>query len=375
MRNKFVVVALASMLLLSNSVNVFAKEQTDDVMRVNLSKTGITVDSDQEIEEDYAGQYAYDGIDYVYAQATFGKNQFAIKRSEFGKLMTCAYKYGTPEENFVAYRESTEIDDVDSVVNEPVLPEKDSRTPWNEWTQEQWSSYEEWVKDFAPDDYQRELLSYYSATEIFAYYMGYGYTIDEVAFTDYLNHKKASETPSEPTGDSTVSENTVDKNSAISYTRLIIRYELDSMYCRESVFCVTQDSMEDMLKALQEFENWTGNEDITNPNAYQAGKYFFEVGTLDEHITDIESIDKSIGSKAYKFLKENNEDLALLDKTDLNEDYYKIKVCVLQKNKPISVEMLVKKNVAMTLLSKYLPSSSEDLSPVKNEQVADNAKG
>ena len=366
-----VVLTLISALFFANSAVAFA-EPTESI-QINLSPAGISYDTGEDAGIDYESHYAYDGEDYVYSQVTFGKDQYAVNRSEFGKLMNLAYRYGTPEEYFVAYRESTELDDVSVITKEPVLPEKDTSMPWVEWTSEQWQAYEAWEKEFQPDDYQNKLLGQFSPVEIYSYYMGLGYTIDEFAFSEYFKQKEEYDSLGLT---SSVSENSVNEKKSISYTRMIIQYELDSMYDREFVFCVTEDNMKDLGKELESFSQWSDEDmDVTNPNAYVPGKYFFEIGSLDEHMIDVEKVDKATGTKAYRYLKERNEDISLTDDNGLEEEYYKVKVCVLQKGKPASVEMLVKKNVAMTLLSKYLPNNNSNVKTKAIEQPADNAKG
>lgn len=382
MKKKLVAFMLASCLM-CQGISVYASGGSDS-MKITVGQTGASITSDSSSEIDYEEQYAYSGKDYVYAKVTFGKKEYAINRSDFGSLMSTAYQYGTPEENFVAYRESEEIEDVEAVVNpEPVL-EKDEETPWDYWTQEDWDIYDEWAKDFVPTEYQQELLSEYSLVQLFCYYYDFGYYIDENAFWEYRSAKEKYDNEKESTTSSKTTSQTDSKSNSksssvteVKYTKMTIAYELDSMYDRTMVFCITADDMSGLSDSLNNYPLWTGDEDIKNPNAYKAGKYFFEIGTADRHISDIADVEKSVGAKAYKYAKGKKvkmdvEDLAFVDSS---EEYYRIRICTLQGKKPASNEFIITKTTAMMLLSNYLPNDTESPAKEKTGEIADGTKG
>ena len=371
MKTKMLAFALSGFVLLS-SLPVYAASTSNNDVSITIGSEGISVDEGSEAV-DYEKEYAYSGPDYVYAKVTFKGEKYAVKRSQYGTLMSKMASYATPEEYFVGYT-TTSSSPAQQVVQEPTPPDWDRRTPWDSWGDDMWLKYYDWADNFKPNAFQKQLLDYYSTVELYAYYIGQ-YSIDEVEYMEYL---KAVEAYKKGTSYSTVSQ-PVETQTSIPFEKIEIQYDLFSIYNHAKTYCVTSDNysnIESFLKKCDIFSASTS--DTTNPNAFQSGKYYFEFGTLNDKVTEYVGIDKDTATKAVKFIS-SNKIASLKSISDSDKDnVYIVRVCTKVNNKNQDKTFYLEKDKAMKLISDYLGSNTKlnekDLTAIATVEE-DDAKG
>lgn len=339
---------VAGTVMLSSGLTSFAAPKT---VNITIGNDGVVVDDDTTATADnYEENYAYDGQDYVYAKVTFQGKSYAVNRSEYGTLLRKANTYGTVQENFIGYN-TTQVTE-QKKLEKPDPPDWDRRTPWDSWTDDDWLAYYAFAESFTPNSWQKKLLEYWSDVEIYAYYIG-EYTIDENAYKEYLDAVDAYNNQKNST-------TTVEKNTPVAYEEMRIYKDLFSIYNNESVYCITSDCYSDMqsyLSKLKEFSESTT--DITNPNAFVQNKYYFEIGDMNEKITEYSNVEQKKAKKAVKFISENN--ISSVDKLSAEEQssLYKVRVCTKTNKKMYDKTFYLTKEKAMSLLSDYLGSNTK----------------
>lgn len=349
MKRKRILLMVAGILALS-SMPVSAAPQIQVTMEdEETDKT--------EGQDDPEIEYAYSGKDYIYARADYGADSYAVGRKAYGSFLKRLNGIGTTEEFFSP---SMIVKEDGEAVKEDVLV-KDTSTPWNDWSDEQWDEYIGWVRDFIPDAWQETLLKYYSEQEIFAYYMGYGYTIDEWAVKEQALIDEAKENGTyEP--EMTVSEE--------PYEKVIVTYDLDSMYEKTVTYCITEDKIPELDKLLSDFGEFDEKTaDITDPNTFLLNRYHFEIGSMDEYITSYRKVEAADAKKAVAYLNKNK-----LPADDADEDSYKVRVRTKNNKKNAEKIYTISHDAFITLISKYLGTNSDRREEYHN-YVADDAKG
>ena len=377
MKKRILAFALSGLALLS-SVPVYAASSNSS-LNVTIGSEGLTVDSEDDNEEseaiDYEKEYAYDGEDYVYAKVTFKGKSYAVNRSDYGSLISTAEAYGTSSDYFVGYTTTTsQTQTTTETLTEPDPPDWDRRTPWDDWDDDMWLEYYEWADNFTPDDYQKKLLDYYSTVELYAYYIGQ-YSIDEGEYMEYVkaveDYQKGIATTS-----TTQSEETT-TTTPVNYENLVIQYDLFSIYSRSKTYCITADNYAAVTSFLNNCEIFNANKaKTTNPNAFQSGKYFFEIGTTSERMTEYVGVDKDTATKAIKYISSHKIKSIKSMTDEEKEDVYVFRVCTKKNNKNQDKAFYLKKADALVVISDYLGSntkaSEKDLVVVEEE---DDAKG
>lgn len=334
-------------------------------IEIDIEKDKVSVQKDETI--DYEKEYAYDGKDYTYAKISYLGKEYAVPRSEYWKVLQMLDVYGITEENYASFVKvevvKSEPSKQEKKTQEAVPPVKDTRTPWNEWSDEMWNSYTAYAQSFEPDEWQKSLLEYYSLTEIYAYYMG-GYTIDEGAYRAYLD-AKANGTSNVVTEDDSEDEEVTENVS--QYNKLYVTANLFSLYDNEKVYYVDTCNSKDVKTTLSEFEYFNEETvDTKNPNAFVEGEYYFEIGTADDHVTEYLNVKESDAKQAVQFVNKNKiKDTDQLSKKEW-DSIYKVRICTLRKNgSEYDKTCELKYEDAMTLISTYLKSNTK----VKGSQL------
>lgn len=330
-------------------------------VNIDIDMNSVSVEKEESI--DYEKEYAYEGEDYIYAKVSYLGKEYAVPRSEYWKIIQMMDGYCVTEENYASYVKvevvKTEPDKKEK--KEIAPPEKDSRAPWNEWTDEMWNSYSAFAQSFAPDEWQKSLLEYYSLTEIYAYYMG-GYTIDEGAYKAYLDAKNGS-------GSSSLEDDEEEEvtEQVSQYNKLYITSNLFSIYDNETLYYVDTCNSKKIKEILSDFTYFDEKEtDTKNPNAFVEGEYYFEIGTADEHVTEYLNVKEDDAKKAVQFVNKNKiKDSDSLSKKEW-DSIYKVRICTLRKNgTEYDKTYELKYKDAMTLISTYLKSNTK----VKGNQL------
>lgn len=350
----------AAIIMLCNGMPVCAAPTNDEkTVSITISPDGVSVDDtgaeeDSFTEEqdpsydksvDYEEVYKYDGEDYIYAKVSFGGDEYAVPRTKYGDLLNFVYSVGFPESNV-----SNFISAEEEKKQEPVLPpSKDTRAPWNSYTAEDWENYSAFASSFVPDEWQKKLLEYYNLVEIYAYYMG-GYTIDEEAYKAYTEGETAA-VPDEANSETEI---------PVSYSKIVIESDLFSVFDHSEELCITNDNSDAVYDYLSEFDEFSEDTDVTNPNAFSKGEYYFEIGTEIERVTEYTNIKKDKATSAIKFI--NSKKIA--DYDPLNEysaEIYSIRICTLSSNnKKTDKIFYLEKKDAMKLISNYLGSNNKN---------------
>lgn len=349
-------------LSLSANITVFAKEDViSEQEKTSNSKPksaiAVTMTEDEESDEmDPEIIYAYDGIDYVYAKAVYNTEEYAIPRSKYGSFLKGLQEIGTKEEYFSP-----------TVV---FIEEKKEKSQWEKipysyenWDQERWDAYNAFAATFVPDEWQKTILNYYSLSELYAYYMGYDYYIDEFALKQYV---ETGYLPGEK-------EEEELKEKAESYAKVVVQYDLDSMYDKEETYCITADYVDELNKLLGVYDVFDEEKaDIVDPNSYAPGKYQFEVGTMSEYISTYEGISKKDAQTIVSFIKKNE-----IPKEEAMSTDYMVRVRTKNGTKNVEKKYVISSSTFMTLVSKYLDqyANHDIITPITNYVVADDAKG
>lgn len=353
-------------MVLSLGVNMtaFAKEDVaNEQEKISNSKTKsaitVTMTEDEETNEmDPEIVYAYDGVDYVYAKVVYNTDEYAIPRSKYGSFLKGLQEIGTKEEYF-----SPTVVFVEEEKNEKSQWEK-APYSYENWNQERWDAYNAFAATFVPDEWQKTILDYYSLSELYAYYMGYDYYIDEFALKQYV---ETGYLPSEK-------EEEELEEKAESYAKIVIQYDLDSMYDKNETYCVTVDYVEELNKLLGEYDVFDEDKaDIVDPNSYVPGKYQFEVGTMDEYISTYEGISKKDAQTIVSFIKKNE-----IPKEEAMSTDYMVRIRTKNGTKNVEKKYVIASSTFMTLVSKYLDqyANHDIIAPITpNYVVADDAKG
>ena len=368
MRKRLLAFALSGFVLFSS----FPVCAASNGVSITIGNDGITVD-DEEKAIDYEEEYAYDGQDYVYAKVTFKGQKYAVNRSQYGTLISKVTAYATPEEYFVGY--TTTSSATSQVLTEPDPPDWDRRTPWDNWDDEMWLKYYDWADNFKPNAFQKELLDYYSTVELYAYYIGQ-YSIDEVKYMKYLEAVDEYKKGKSASTTSVVKET----QTAIQYEKLEIQYDLFSLYNHSMTYCVTEDNYSNIMSFLNKCDSFSSSSsDTTNPNAFQNGKYYFELGDLQNKMTEYVGIDKDTATKAVKFIS-SNKIASLKSISDSDKDnVYIVRVCTKINNKNQDKTFYLEKDKAMKLISDYLGSNTKltekELTAIVTVEEEDDAKG
>lgn len=372
MRKRMVAFALSGLVLL-NSIPVYASATSNSGVSITIGNDGVSVDEESKAI-DYEKEYAYSGPDYVYAKVTFKGEKYAIKRSQYGTLMSKMDSYATPEEYFVGYT-TTSSSSTQQVLQEPTPPDWDRRTPWDNWGDDMWLKYYDWADNFKPSAFQKQLLEYYSTVELYAYYIGQ-YSIDEVEYMEYV---KAVEAYKKGSSYNT-SKQSVETQTSIPFEKVEIQYDLFSIYNHTKIYCVTSENYSNVESFLRNCDVFNAStSDTTNPNAFQSGKYYFEFGTLDEKVTEYVGIDKETATNAVKFIS-SNKIASLKSISDSDKDnVYVVRVCTKINNKNQDKTFYLEKDKAMKLISDYLGSNTKltekDLMAIATVEEEDDAKG
>lgn len=369
MKKRLLAFALSGFVLLS-SFPVCAASSNG--VSITIGNDGITVD-DEEKAIDYEKEYAYSGQDYVYAKVTFKGEKYAINRSQYGTLISKVTAYATPEEYFVGYTTTTSST-TSQTLTEPDPPDWDRRTPWDSWDDEMWLKYYDWADNFKPSAFQKELLDYYSTVELYAYYIGQ-YSIDEVEYMKYLEAVEAYKKGKSATTASTTTE----KQTSIPYEKLEIQYDLFSLYNHTTTYCVTEDNYSNIMSFLNKCDSFSSSSsDTTNPNAFQKGKYYFELGDLQDKMTEYVGIDKDTATNAVKFISSNKIASLKSLSEDEKADVYIVRVCTkTDKDKNMDKTFYLSKQNTMTLITDYLGSNTKvkENMIVATPSLEDDAKG
>ncbi len=310
-----------------------SEKKTDGKTTVSIGSSGVTIEGKG--KEDYLKQYEYKGEDYVYAKAEFLGKKYEITRKEYGKFVATVSEYGINEEYYTPYTGTSE-DDSDSAAakaNPPVPPAKEKIDGWGNWDDETRAKYDEWKESFQPDEWQRNLLEYYTDEELFTHYFITGTTIDERAYTDFWKQKLSYEAATGEKfrfdGKKEAEEPAKKVEKPKAYSKLTVKKELDSIFDCEDVYCVEEDSYAALGAKLKDtFNPWTEEslKKIENPNAFSPGYYYFEYGIGGERKSSAERISPDDARDALSLLKSYNTN----DETDTT---FTFRVCYKGKAK------------------------------------------
>lgn len=388
---KILTIISALFLLYCTQGMVYAKEPS----AAEESKPVVSVDISDAEDSDPEIQYAYHGKDFIFAKVFYDEKEYAVSRSEYGSFLKNLYEIGIPEEEF--------IPDV-------IVPAQEELKEWQKepyssdsWTEEMWSGYSIFAQQFQPDDWQRTLLDYYSLTEIYAYYMGYDYTIDEKALREYTEQKKLYE--SSDRQDEYIPDEEIQTED---YITVKVQHHLDSMYECCDIYCIPEDDKGIFSDFIKQYPFFEEDMDIKDVTTYKKGVYSFEVGTADTYLASYDAVSGKTAAKAVDFIKKNDmdagyarkllaeitdkeekEDPAITekdtDKIDTGdeseeaeeaENICKIRIRTITDKKEIEKMYYVDRTVLDDLILYYL-GITDEYTPAQavNEQVADDAKG
>lgn len=339
----------------------------------DASEEEVDEDIDDVFVDDPEVEYAYSGKDFVYAKVVVNGKEYEVGRVEFGSFLKSLKEISMKEEFFSPTTVlSVERNGVDVSSGTYKELEKDTSTPWENWTPDQWEAYSAYAQDFNPDEWQKVLMEYYTLTEIFAYYMGWGYTVDESAVREISIAKEAGAKPVSS------DEDGEDEEREDSYKKVEVYEDLDSTFERRTVYCVTSSEIPNLNELLEDrplFDEEKSN--IEDPNAYVDGKYYFEFGKYaGESITKEKSVEKSVAKEIVNYMRDNYA-TASLDK----ENIYKVCVRTKSGTKNTKKCYYIPKEACMNIFSKYFANTSQynrDKDSYRNafvEEVADDAKG
>lgn len=358
--------ALLAFGLLCSSLNVSAApkvvetevSEMEEEANKDESNSEVTIGvQDAQSESDPEIEYAYNGPDYVFARVDYGSDSYAVKRTEYGIFLKELQQIGTREELFLPIM----LISAEEEKEEPSGWIKDNSTPWLYWTEEQNKEYETFAASFAPDGWQTKMLEYYTLQEIFAYYMGYGYSIDESALRKQAEIDRAKEEQKEEI-QVNISEG--------DYEKVMVYYNLDSMYDKSETYCVTQASKDDLEKLLSRYDAFSDEEsNISDPNTFISGKYHFEIGTAEEYITSYEKVGKEDAKAAVAFINKNK-----VLNTNLAAGCYMVRVRSKTSGKNVEKIYMISPDTFLELITDYLGTNS-DYTGETAFSIADDAKG
>lgn len=275
--------------------------------------------------EDPEVKYAYDGEDYVYAIAEVNEKEYAIPRSKYGAFLDSIETIGIREEYFYPAMKEIEAVEEETQTGQNREWVKDTATPWDEWDDETWSGFFRYAEAFRPDEWQSKMLEIYTLKEIYAHYMGLGYEIDEYALKEYLDfeytyilNENGEKVPVEKTEEEIAEEQKkaeeeekAKKTAEVleSYTKVGISYDIDSVYSKKIVFCVSEVDKSYLYELMTEYDLLSKTElQTTNPNAYANGFYSFEIGTGDEYVCSYDGIPLNDAFPVINYISSNTLD-------------------------------------------------------------------
>lgn len=342
----------------------------------NTASLSISMNEDNEEYEEYRKsnpeiEYAYDGPDFIYAKIEYDNNTYTIMRSEYGTFLKELQNIGTPEEYFVP-TVAIIVDEEAEAKKKESMWQKDTSNPFAEWTGEQWDAYSEFAQTFYPDEWQKTLLEYYTLPEIYAYYMGLGYYIDEWALKNKIEYEAAHKEVDE----------VATKQVEELYKTITIKYDLDSMYNKELKYCIAYASLSDFEILLTNYDLFNEEKaNILDPNTYKNDEYNFEAGTLDRYVTTYESVSKDDAKAIVSYIQKKQVLENSIPENADPSDYYKIRVRTKNGTKLIEKVYIIPSNAFLELVSKYFSKYSNDLSSKNAVSVSyiqdffDDAKG
>lgn len=372
MKKRVLAFALA-ISVMSASIPVFAKEGANSVSEKTDSSVKME-DSEIETEEKTKSSTAKNSVseeeDFVYAKVTYKGTTYAINKSDYDSFINELQDIGTKKEFF--YPTTTVVEEPGSAVeNEeedvyiPYLY-KDTGYPFDEWPDYVWADYNNFKQTFKPTEWQSIILQYYTLQEYYAYYMGFGYYIDEAAVKQRYEAEQKVKTKSQVKVKTSTSVVEVQED----YATVTVQFNLDSMYEKKQDYCVTASKYSDLKALLSNYNKYEDNKtSVDDPNVYVEGSYHIEIGTMDEYMSSYTIKDKEKVSKIVSFLKKNK-----IDEEKADEDCYKVRIRTKIDSKNIEKVFIISSPAFMKLVENYLGSTEVNIEEM-GKIVADEAKG
>lgn len=362
--------------VMSTGIPVFAKEGTtstteeSDVI-IKMDDSEIKTKEDTTTKSSTSKNSTSKEEDFVYAKVTYKGIDYAINKSDYDSFIGELQEIGTKKEFF--YPTTKVVEDFGNSVSveeeeDVYIPYlyKDTGYPFEEWPDYVWADYNNFKQTFKPTEWQSIILQYYTLQEYYAYYMGFGYYIDEAAVKQRYEAEQKVKTKSQVKVKTSTSVVEVQED----YATVTVQFNLDSMYEKKQDYCVTASKYSDLKALLSNYNKYEDNKtSVDDPNVYVEGSYHIEIGTMDEYMSSYTIKDKEKVSKIVSFLKKNK-----IDEEKADEDCYKVRIRTKIDSKNIEKVFIISSPAFMKLVENYLGSTEVNIEEM-GKIVADEAKG